>query len=540
MATFIPLDAAVTFAVLAGTGITFTAPINTLIGDAGSDPTNTVTGAPANVTQTGTLYTSSNSAVIAAKTSLQAAYTNAGAQITAGATTIGPVLDGLTLAPGKYIIGAGSLSDNAILTLNASSSSDVWIFQATSSLTIGNNSRVEFSGSGGCSGRVYWQVVTSATLGTGSVTIGNILANTSISTTNTADVNGRLLAINGAVTLIGTTVDNSVALACTGGDPHVVCLDGSRIDVYDPGFYRLFDTGSLTDRIIINADIQRNSVGMDAYNQLWIKTKTDELTVNFRPEGIVVSTENESAPVSSWSHSYLSAENIYYTLTCESQYNTVCLSLTESEHQQLYSGLVAGQILPLKDLKDQQSGHHRLIQPNLYTKNALLAGSSYPHVVTAQKKSIHPTSMWCRLLQWETNGVINVRLDSTGQMRELILCSNQGGKLAIESWEWTGQDFCNFSTFRNQIPLDTQHVQESRFTLNDQKSTILLRIQGNGSVSAGFSGKTESVRGLLFGDIQLLTGPYDLKFYNFVDPIDQCLVMPRGLSLYQRLIEPMA
>jgi hypothetical protein len=68
---------------------------------------------------------------------------------------------------------------------------------------------------------VYWQVGSSATLGTGSTFAGNILALTSISPTTGARLNGRALARNGAVTLDNNTVAICQPAAAPSGVPAV-------------------------------------------------------------------------------------------------------------------------------------------------------------------------------------------------------------------------------------------------------------------------------------------------------------------------------
>jgi hypothetical protein len=60
---------------------------------------------------------------------------------------------------------------------------------------------------------VNWQVGSSATLGTGSTFRGNILALTSITVTTGANVIGRALARNGAVTLDTNNVNSSACAA---------------------------------------------------------------------------------------------------------------------------------------------------------------------------------------------------------------------------------------------------------------------------------------------------------------------------------------
>ena len=83
--------------------------------------------------------------------------------------------------------------------------SAVFIFQIGSTLTSASDARVEVI-NGGSNCNVFWQVGSSATLGTTSFLVGNILALTSITPTTGASVTGRLLARNGAVTLDGATI----------------------------------------------------------------------------------------------------------------------------------------------------------------------------------------------------------------------------------------------------------------------------------------------------------------------------------------------
>jgi type VI secretion system secreted protein VgrG len=88
----------------------------------------------------------------------------------------------------------------------------VFIFQTASTLITASGSVVALTnGANPCN--VFWQVTSSATLGTNSAFVGTILALTSVTATTTASVNGRLLARNGAVTLDSNTITNSCAAA---------------------------------------------------------------------------------------------------------------------------------------------------------------------------------------------------------------------------------------------------------------------------------------------------------------------------------------
>src|SRR5207247_7550164 len=97
------------------------------------------------------------------------------------------------------------------LTLDAQGDANaVFIFQIASTLTTTTGRQVILSG-GARAANVFWQVGSSATLGTGSVFKGNILALASITVTTGATVEGRLLARNGAVTLDANTIGIATA-----------------------------------------------------------------------------------------------------------------------------------------------------------------------------------------------------------------------------------------------------------------------------------------------------------------------------------------
>ena len=196
----VPLGTAAPFAVLAGAGITNTGP-TTLRGDLGSYPTTTTTG-------TGTLTTTGvnhggDAVTRGAKADLTTGYNTA-----AGEGPPHPVtadLAGRTLTAGVYRSGS-SLGLTGAVTLDAGGNPDaVFVFQAGSTLKTASASRVTLTnGAQAC--HVFWQVGSSATLGTASVFRGSILALTSISVTTGVTIDGRVLARNGAVTLDTDTI----------------------------------------------------------------------------------------------------------------------------------------------------------------------------------------------------------------------------------------------------------------------------------------------------------------------------------------------
>src|SRR5256885_2062058 len=193
----VALGAASTFAVLAGSTVTSTG-ATTVNGDLGLSPGTAVTGFPPG-TVNGTIY-AGNPAAAQAQLDLTAAYNDAAGR-TLGAITLPGNLGGQTLTPGLYKSTSSLEISSGDLTLDAQGDANaVFIFQMASSLTTTVDRQVILSG-GARAANVFWQVGSSATLGTGSVFKGNILAMASITVTTGAAVEGRLLARTGAVTL---------------------------------------------------------------------------------------------------------------------------------------------------------------------------------------------------------------------------------------------------------------------------------------------------------------------------------------------------
>ncbi len=128
-------------------------------------------------------------------------------------------LNGLTLESGVYN-EPSSLSINGTVTLDGlNDPSAVWIFQMGSTFTMGANSNVVLI-NGAQASNVFWQVGSSATIGADADFAGTMMAQTSISLGAGANVDGRLLAQNGAVALVSNTVaipePNIALLSMTG------------------------------------------------------------------------------------------------------------------------------------------------------------------------------------------------------------------------------------------------------------------------------------------------------------------------------------
>ncbi len=197
----VQLGTATPFAVLAGTTVTNTGP-STIEGSLGLAPGSSVTGFPPGLVSNGSRYVA-NSVALQAKADLTTGYLDA-----AGRTpfaTAGSDLGGQTLAPGVYR-GSSGLGLTGTVTLDGHGDADaVFIFQAGSTLITASSSTVRLeNGAQACN--VFWQVGSSATLGSNSVFTGTLMALTSATLNTGVTVHGRVLARNGAVTLQNDTI----------------------------------------------------------------------------------------------------------------------------------------------------------------------------------------------------------------------------------------------------------------------------------------------------------------------------------------------
>jgi hypothetical protein len=194
-AATVGLGTADSFGVLGGSAVTNTGP-TTIDGDLGVSPGTALSGFPPG-TIGGALHLNDAVAGQAQLASLTAYNDAAGRPST---ETVSGDLAGRTLVAGVYT-SATSLGLTGDLTLDAQGDPNaVFVFQAGSTLTTSAGSRVRLvNGAQACN--VFWQVGSSATIGTGSAFTGTILARTSISFTTGATLAGRALAQNGAVTL---------------------------------------------------------------------------------------------------------------------------------------------------------------------------------------------------------------------------------------------------------------------------------------------------------------------------------------------------
>ncbi len=229
--TTVDLQTSASFAVLAATAVTNT-PTSTITGDVGLSPaagsnysgitTAQVSGAIYAVDGTGPAGSVNNPALLTtAKNDLTTAYVDAaGRTPTTTFVTSDNQLGGQTLTAGTYRFGHASTANITAaspLVLDAQGDpTAVFIFQATSDLVTASSSAVQLiNGAQACN--VFWQIGSSATLGSSSTFKGTLMALTSTTVNSAATIEGRVMARNAAVTLNNNTITRPTCITPSGG-----------------------------------------------------------------------------------------------------------------------------------------------------------------------------------------------------------------------------------------------------------------------------------------------------------------------------------
>jgi Ice-binding-like/Bacterial Ig-like domain len=202
--TAVPLASAANFVILAGSTVTNTGPTIITGGNLGLSPGSAVTGFPPGTLISPAVMHVTDPTAAQAQLDLTTAY-NYAAGLPNAAVLPGD-MSGLTFTPGLYKTSSTVMLSAGNVTLDAQGNANaVFIFQVGSTLTTLGSTQVILAG-GAQAKNVFWQVSSSATLGTNSIFKGTIMSLQAITLDTGATLTGRALARNAAVTLDSNSV----------------------------------------------------------------------------------------------------------------------------------------------------------------------------------------------------------------------------------------------------------------------------------------------------------------------------------------------
>jgi YVTN family beta-propeller protein len=297
------------FAVLAGSTVTNTG--NTVVtGDVAVSPGISITGFPTGKIRKGTIH-NADAAAQKAQSQAATAYAALAAQPCSTSYAAPNDIGGLTLTPGVYCFSSSAALTGTLTLDGGGNPNSVWVFEIGSTLTTASGSSVMLT-NGAQARNVFWQVGSSATLGTNSTMQGNVLALASITLTTNVTLVGRALALNGAVTLDSDTVS---ACACILPHTPVTSAVANTISVAPPvgGVAGTVFGAALSPdgkSIWVAGSNGVNNPGFVSLVDVASQTVSGSFTVGAGPADIAFSTNGERAFVTNNSAASLSVVGV--------------------------------------------------------------------------------------------------------------------------------------------------------------------------------------------------------------------------------------
>ncbi len=262
------LGAARSFGVLGASTVSSTGQ-TTVTGDVSVSPGTEITGFPPGTVTGGAIHAGDATAARAHRDAANAYDVLAGMASIPANNRSNVDLGGLTLAPGVYKFDSSAQLTGA-LTLDAQGDSGaLFVFQVASALTTASGASVVVINGGGNydESKVFWQIGSSATLGSGTAFTGNILAYASITLVSGTTMTGNALSLVGAVTMDTNSVITSPAFVedVNGGKP-----SGDHSNLTPP-------PGAPDDNVSARIDVKHFPAHRSREERSWLRLKVRHL-----------------------------------------------------------------------------------------------------------------------------------------------------------------------------------------------------------------------------------------------------------------------
>lgn len=174
-------------------------------------------------------------------------------------------------------------------------------------------------------------------------------------------------------------------------DPHIVCADGTRIDIYAPGFYRFYDNGQAdpSQRLVVNIRVDQNTRGQDYAAAVWIKEGRKPPVVHTF-EGKVFDSMVDGQERHLECSAIDPSTRSRVTFVLDGKYNSIGACFDDRFRYHHLGGLIAGRIVTIGSLDDVCPVPARITRIARWETNALVCGSGVPHIVSFHMKRIWP------------------------------------------------------------------------------------------------------------------------------------------------------
>ena len=309
------------------------------------------------------------------------------------------------------------------------------------------------------------------------------------------------------IKLIQNAGGGSASLTVLAADPHVLCLDGTRLDVYAPGFFRFYDNNAADPekRLVVNLEVKQNAKMQDYASAVWIRSGTDEPIVHTF-EGRVFDSliDGEHDRVSVTMDDKHTGATMEFIL--EGVHNTLATKCEKMPPAVVAGGLMSGQIQRIASINSEERVDCRLVMAFLgaTASHALVCGSGSPHAVSFHGEKVETTARDVTLYD---DGEVVATATFVDRRIETLTVTRHGVQTFSARWDPTiidqeeGWVEVSSSEGSDKNGNCDQRICGADAMVERMVGNLFVRVQPGGvatfSVFGGLSTQTKAITGIL-------------------------------------------